>query len=221
LVGGVLGVVWARPFAAPRTITTTIAHLSDSRENPIEHRRTGEQCSLNRRIRVTLELLLGDSRSGKPQKLFSLGAQPSFSMVSKPPVSIANFAGLSSYQNSALIPSAKSRNLHRSADHELKRPMQLQRSARALPGWAIIGSVAAFSRSGAAGPILDCEPRQSSGSGGASPALDDRYRRRDSLYRAERVSTRPPASNQPESPPFKENTFKYPSFWRLSAAKAP
>jgi hypothetical protein len=35
------------------------------------------------------------------------------------------------------------------------------------------------------------------------------------------VSTNPPASNQPESPPFSENTFWYPIFWSVSAAKAP
>src|SRR5208283_361709 len=35
------------------------------------------------------------------------------------------------------------------------------------------------------------------------------------------VSTNPPASSQPESPPFSENTSWYPIFWRLSAASAP
>jgi hypothetical protein len=37
---------------------------------------------------------------------------------------------------------------------------------------------------------------------------------------ARRVSTKPPASSQAERPPFKEKTFRYPIFWRLSAAKA-
>ena len=34
------------------------------------------------------------------------------------------------------------------------------------------------------------------------------------------VSTKPPASSQAERPPFKEKTFRYPIFCRLSAAKA-
>ena len=34
------------------------------------------------------------------------------------------------------------------------------------------------------------------------------------------VSTKPPASSQAERPPFKEKAFRYPIFWRLSAAKA-
>src|ERR1700724_2947531 len=75
LLGGVVGVVWARLLTAPRAITTTIVHLSHSTENPLEHRRVASPRPLDGRLRVILERLLQrDSRSGESEKLFSPGA---------------------------------------------------------------------------------------------------------------------------------------------------
>jgi hypothetical protein len=52
-------------------------------------------------------------------------------------------------------------------------------------------------------------------------SLDRPFDRLSGRHNVFGVSTNPPASSQPESPPLSENTFWYPIFWRLSAASAP